>query len=314
MLLEVKNLTKTFGKLTAVDSVNFTMDQNCVCGFVGPNGAGKTTAMRIIAGLESPTAGDVLINGTSAVDYPEKIRGCFGFMPDSFAKYANLTVEEYLDFFAAAYGLRGKEKRSRLASIFDFMNLEDLRGRLSNKLSKGMSQRLGLARTLIHDPDLLILDEPAAGLDPRTRVQVRTLLKILADQGKGVFVSSHILTELSEICDYVTIIEQGAIRASGSVADITKELTPHATLVMTFQHVPADPVLFLLEQPHVLDAKATGLSEDKPTVSVTFAGDEKDQAALLKQLVLADFQVSEFHATAQDLEDLFLSLTDGKVQ
>ena len=309
MLLEVTNLNRTFGTLKAVDDLSFTVESGRVCGFVGPNGAGKTTTMRIITSVEEPTSGEVRVAGHSVIEYPERTRSHVGYMPDAFPTYPNLTTEEYLEFFAGAYGLRGKEKRERLATIFDFLQLETLRTRPCNKLSKGMTQRLCLARTLVHDPKLLILDEPAAGLDPRSRIQLRELLTLLAAEGKGVLVSSHILTELSEICDAVVIIERGRLTASGTVTDIMERLKPHVELTMQFACAPHEPVRFLLEQPHVVEASGDGTS-----ATVTFTGKPDDRAALLTRLVTAGFAVTDFRAEEHDLEDLFLSLTDGDVQ
>ena len=309
MLLEVRNLSRRFGTLKAVDDVSFTVEEGTICGFVGPNGAGKTTTMRIVAGLDEPTAGEVFIKDVSVQEYPERTSPHLGFMPDTFAKYPNLTTEEYLDFFAGAYGLKGKEKRERVDAIIEFLGLEDLRQRRSDKLSKGMSQRLGLARTLIHDPPLLVLDEPAAGLDPRSRIQLRELLKILGSQGKGILVSSHILTELSEICDYVVIIEKGKLVASGRVASIMEELQAHTQISIGIAHAPRDPLRFVLERPRVSDASLTG-----SVLTVTFTGSESERADLLSDFLEAGFRINEFHAEVQDLEDLFLRLTDGEVQ
>ncbi len=309
MLLEIEHLSRHFGDLKAVSDLSFTVEPGRICGFVGPNGAGKTTAMRIMASIDAPTYGDVFVNGESVVEYPEKTRPHVGFMPDSIATYPNLTVEEYLDFFASSYRLRGRKKRDRLATITRFMQLEDLRLRRSNKLSKGMTQRLGLARTLVHDPPILILDEPAAGLDPRSRIQLRELMKLLAEEGKGILVSSHILTELSEICDAVVIIEQGALRASGTVAEIMAQVKPHTVLRIAFAGTPGDPVRFLAEQPLVTEA-----SGDGATATVTFTGHSEEQAALLTRLVEAGFAVSEFRAEEHSLEDIFLSVTNGDVQ
>lgn len=309
MRLEVKRLSRHFGDLKAVDGLSFAVETGQVCGFVGPNGAGKTTTMRIIAGVDAPTSGEVFIDGISVQEYPEKTCRHVGFMPDEFFRYPNLTVEEYLDFFAAAFRLRGRERRSRIQTIVEFLDLGDLRDRRCDQLSKGMAQRLSLARALIHDPEILVLDEPAAGLDPRSRIQLRELLKVLGREGKAILVSSHILTELSEICDSVVIIEKGKLRASGTVSAILARLRPHARLRIQFTRAPRDPVRFLLEQPHVAEA-----SGDGNAFTATFTGSADDRAALLDRLVREGFSVSEFYAEQHDLEDIFLSVTEGGVQ
>ena len=196
--LEIRHLNRFFGSLKAVDDVTFTAYPGQVMGFIGPNGAGKTTTMRILATLDTPTAGDAFVCGYSVVDDPDKVRGILGFMPDSFGKYQNVNVVEYLDFFGRAYGLRGEKLKDALERVLVFTELRRLADKPIDTLSKGMSQRLGLGRTLIHDPQVLVLDEPAAGLDPRARVELRELIHLLAkDLNKTVLISSHILTELA---------------------------------------------------------------------------------------------------------------------
>ncbi len=309
MRLEVTNLSRHFGALRAVDGLSFAVETGQICGFVGPNGAGKTTTMRIIAGVDAPTSGEVFVDGISVLEYPEKTCRHVGFMPDDFFRYPNLTVGEYLDFFAAAYGLRGRAKRARIETIAGFLDLGELRDRRCDQLSKGMAQRLSLARALVHDPEILVLDEPAAGLDPRSRIQLRELLRVLGREGKAILVSSHILTELSEICDSVVIIERGKLRASGSVSAIMARLRPHARLRMHFVRAPRDPVRYLLEQPHVAEASGDGAA-----VTATFTGSQGERAALLERLVREGFAISEFYAEQHDLEDIFLSVTEGGVQ
>ncbi len=207
-LLEVKGLRRDYGSLRAVDDVSFELEAGTILGFIGPNGAGKSTTMRILATLDTPTAGDVLLDGRSLVDAPDAARPLIGYMPDRYGTYDDVTVFEFLDFFARAYGLHGAARRKRVESVMEFTGLQPLAQKLTSALSKGMKQRVALGRTLLHDPKLLILDEPADGLDPRARIELRELLRALADQGKAVLISSHILTELAEICDSCAIIEQ----------------------------------------------------------------------------------------------------------
>src|SRR5579871_440084 len=222
---EFRNLHRFFGKLKAVNNVSFKALPGHVVGFIGPNGAGKTTSMRILATLDLPTAGDAFVEGYSVVDDPDSVRRILGFMPDSFGQYPNVNVVEYLDFYARAYGFKGAARRDAVERVMVFTELGKLADKPIDTLSKGLSQRLGLGRTLIHDPHVLVLDEPAAGLDPRARVELRELIHLLAvDLKKTVLISSHILTELSEICDSAAIIEAGRILACGTVDEIMATL------------------------------------------------------------------------------------------
>ena len=219
--IECRHLHRYFGRLKAVNDVSFRAYRGQVIGFIGPNGAGKTTAMRILATLDVPTAGDAFINGYSVIDDPDKVRKIVGFMPDSFGKYANMNVLEYIDYFARAYNLSPPARRDAVERVLVFTELKPLVEKPVVSLSKGLSQRLGLARTLINDPAVLILDEPAAGLDPRARIELRELVRLLARElKKTVLISSHILTELGEICDSAAIIEAGRILASGTIDEI----------------------------------------------------------------------------------------------
>jgi ABC-2 type transport system ATP-binding protein len=290
-------------------------------GFIGPNGAGKTTTMRILATLDSPTRGDAFICGHSCVEYPDKVRRVLGFMPDAFGRYANMNVVEYLDFFARAYGFRGQQRRDAVERVLVFTELRKLADKPINTLSKGMSQRLGLGRTLIHDPQVLILDEPAAGLDPRARVELRELIKLLAsDMKKTVLISSHILTELGEICDSAAIIEAGKILAAGTIEEIQQQRLTRdgATDASTTEGVMlAVRVLrdvdklerFLLEQPFI-----SNIAPGPWQISFTFTGDSEAQAALLKGMVDAGVSVVEFTGKTQTLEDAFMAITRGITQ
>ncbi|HNJ42966.1 MAG TPA: ABC transporter ATP-binding protein, partial [Acidobacteriota bacterium] len=200
MNIEIQNLKKYFEKTRAVDDVSFSFTSGQIIGFVGPNGAGKTTTMRIMATMEEPTSGDVLVNGVSVVEEPEKARQLVGYVPDSLFGHTDIAVHEYLDFFARAYGLKGQHRRQVVESVQEFTNLLGIREKMIDSLSKGMKQRVTLARALLHDPMVLIMDEPAAGLDPRARIELRELVKVLSQQGKAIPISSHILTELAEMC------------------------------------------------------------------------------------------------------------------
>ncbi len=315
--LEIRNLHRFFGKLKAVDNVSFKAFPGQVMGFIGPNGAGKTTTMRILASLDLPTAGDAFICGYSVVDDPEKARTKLGFMPDSFGKYNNMDVIEYLDFYARAYGFKGEERRNAIERVLIFTELRKLAHKPINTLSKGMSQRLGLGRTLIHDPQVLILDEPAAGLDPRARVELRELIHLLASEmNKTVLISSHILTELGEICDSAAIIEAGKILMHGTIDEL-RNFKPKKEGAQASTETIAVSVLskmeelekWLLEQPFV-----SHVSPALDQMTFEFAGDKNQQADLLKRMIQKQFPVLEFAGKSETLEDAFMSITEGIVQ
>ena len=308
-MLEIDGLVRHFDKLRAVDDISFSVKRGQVFGFIGPNGAGKTTTMRILAALDLPQKGDVRIDGVSVIDDPVAARRMTGFMPDYAGVYSTTTVEEYLDFFARSTGLRGEARRKAVEGVIEFMGITELRDRHIERLSKGLKQRVALGRAIIHDPQLLILDEPAANLDPRARIEFRTLIRELAADGKTVLLSSHILTELSEICDAVAVIEKGKILATGTVEAIMKGIREHRVLSVRLSGEREKAMRFLLEQPdvaRVLDAN--------DRLQVEFLGDDAAQVALLGRLVAAGFPILEFNAEGAGLEDLFMKITAGNVQ
>ena len=311
---EFRNLHRFFGKLKAVNNVSFKAYPGQVVGFIGPNGAGKTTSMRILATLDLPTAGDAFVEGFSVVDDPDKVRRILGFMPDAFGRYSNVNVVEYLDFYARAYGYKGAARRDAVERVMVFTELGKLADKPIDTLSKGLSQRLGLGRTLIHDPRVLILDEPAAGLDPRARVELRELIHLLAtDLKKTVLISSHILTELSEICDSAAIIEAGKILACGTVAEIMDTLKGRrgTTTLLTLRVLRNAELLErqLLQQPFVSTVSLAG-----QTVSFQFDGDDEARALLLKRVVEEGVEVLEFSGKTENLEDAFMAITEGIMQ
>ncbi|MFT4512973.1 MAG: ABC-2 type transport system ATP-binding protein [Planctomycetota bacterium] len=308
-LLDVKNLDRRYGKVHAVRDLSFQMQRGQITGFVGPNGAGKTTTMRIAATLDVPDAGDVYIDGLSVLVEPRKARMRIGYMSDQFHPYPNLDVIQYLDFFARAYGLRGNKRHKTVHSVADFCGLLDFDDRPATGLSKGMGQRLHLAKTLLHDPLLLILDEPASGLDPRARIDFRNLLKELAAAGKGILISSHILPELGEMCDSVVVIEQGQQIVSGSIAEIHKEAEFEQEVVARVLGDGEAFERFLLVQPHV-----SNVAVDGSRVRFAFLGDDAEMSELLARAIASDIQMVEFARAEADLEDLFLRTTKGKLQ
>jgi ABC-2 type transport system ATP-binding protein len=308
-MLEIDGLVRHFDRLKAVDDISFSVKRGQVFGFIGPNGAGKTTTMRILATLDLPQAGDVRIGGYSIIDDPHKAKLLTGFMPDYAGVYATTTVFEYLDFFARSNGLRGEARRTAVEGIIEFMGIGDLRDRNVESLSKGLKQRVALGRAIVHNPQLLILDEPAANLDPRARIEFRTLIRELAADGKTVLLSSHILTELSEVCDAVAVIEKGKILATGTVQEIMTGLRQQRVLAVRITGDRDPAARFLLEQPGVLK-----LHDANDRLQFEFSGDENDQVALLSRLVAAGFPVIEFSAQSAGLEDLFMKITAGNVQ
>ncbi|MCU0701305.1 MAG: ABC transporter ATP-binding protein [Myxococcaceae bacterium] len=328
-LLQVKNLSRHFGALKAVDDVTFDLEAGTILGFIGPNGAGKSTTMRILATLDVPTGGEVLLDGRSVVERPDQARPLIGYMPDRYGTYDDMTVFEFLDFFARAYGQQGRARVERVDSVMDFTGLLPLKDKLTSELSKGMKQRVALGRTLLHDPKLLILDEPADGLDPRARIELRELLRALAAQGKAVLISSHILTELSEICDSCAIIEQGRLLATGPVAEILHRsagaapstevqlrlFVPNGSLAEALSH--AERVL--LVQPQV---KNVSFAQDviRLRLELEAGAEAKPQwvdeacARLIAALVREGVPVCSFQTRQLDLEDAFLHVTKGRVQ
>ena len=309
MKLEVRDLERHFGGLHAVDGISFTLDRNRIYGFVGPNGAGKTTTMRIIATLDEPTSGDVFIDGVSILDRPEVARRAVGYMPDSLPAHQDITVHEYLDFFARAYGLRGASRRQVVAGVEDFTQLGELRGRFLNDLSKGMKQRVSLARAMVHDPQILVLDEPAAGLDPRARVDLRELLRALSDQGKAILISSHILAELSEICHGAVIIEHGKIARAGEIEDLVQATTSTWTVRLRALGDSADLLRAIREAPHVAEARTVG-----EEIEADLEGGPEASRDLLRWLVEAGQPLIEYRRHKSGLEDVFLQVTRGAVQ
>ena len=308
-MLQIDGLVRHFGGVPAVDDVSFSVDRGQVLGFIGPNGAGKTTTMRILATLDTPQEGDARIGGYSVVDDPGEVRRITGFMPDYAGVYANTTVEEYLDFFARGHDLTGDARRKAVAHIIDFMGIGDLRDRHVESLSKGLKQRIALGRAIVHNPDVLILDEPAANLDPRARIEFRVLIRELAADGKTILLSSHILTELAEMCDVITVIEKGRILASGTVREVLESVRERRRLSVRVAG-PSDGIeRFLLEQPGV-----THLHEAGRRVQFDFDGDDDDQVQLLSRLVAAGFPVLEITTHSAGLEDFFIEITKGRVQ
>ena len=301
----IENLTRVFSGVRAVDSISFSFRCGQVHGFIGPNGAGKTTTMRMLSTIDFPDGGDAFIMGWSICRHPDRVRRHIGFVPDWFAGFGATTVHEYLDFFARSCGVRGRERIRRVGEIEDFTGLTPLREKLVSSLSRGMQQRLTLGRALVNDPDVLLMDEPAANLDPRARIELRELVKALAEQGKAVFISSHILPELAEMCDSVTIIDKGKILASGDLSSISKTLRPRRTLAVRALCDPDRLEQALMETPDVLDVFRTA-------EGFRFTCDCGDLqiSSILKYLLSSGIPVYEYKLLHENLEDLFMEITD----
>ena len=308
-MIELRGLHRLFDDTHAVNGVTFTVGAGEVFGYIGPNGAGKTTSMRILATLDEPTAGDALVDGLSVVDDPERVRRRLGFMPDYYGTYDNVNVVEYLDFFARAYGLRGTERRRAIDYSMDFTELGPLATKPISGLSKGMKQRLALGRTMIHDPAVMVLDEPAAGLDPRARIELREMISRLAESGKAVLISSHILTELAEVCHRVGIIEQGRLVAVGTVDEISNAVAQQSRVRLRVLNQVEDLSAWLHRR-----EKIAHISREGNLLHFDHTGDQADQAALLAEIVSQGSQVVEFGCQAMSLEDVFLQVTKGRVQ
>ena len=309
MKIIVDKLRREFGQTIAVDDVSFQFESGQIFGFVGPNGAGKTTTMRIMATLDEPNAGDVRLDNLSVVEDPERARHLIGFVPDELRAYWDTTVNDYIDFFARAYGLKGAHREEAVNSVEEFTNVAGIADKQLRALSKGMKQRVSLARALVGDPEILILDEPAAGLDPRARIELRELLSLLANQGKAIFISSHILAELTEICHGAVIIEQGRILEAGETDEILAKREQKLTYALRSMSNPDELMRDLLQMPHIDHPRQAGNE-----FLFEVEGSEENAFELLNLLIQKNHRVIEFRQTKTNLEDIFMNITEGKVQ
>jgi ABC-2 type transport system ATP-binding protein len=305
-MIETRDLTKKYGELYAIKSINLNLNRGDLFGFIGPNGAGKTTTMRILATLLNPTWGEAYVGGHSIYTRPKEIRRMIGYMPDFFGVYDDMKVIEYLEFFAAAYRIRGPKRRQVCDEVLDLVELGYKREALVTSLSRGMTQRLGLARVLLHDPQVLLLDEPASGLDPRARIEIRTLLKRLGTMGKTIMVSSHILPELADICNKVGIIERGELVFNDTVDALLKKVRPHTVLNI---NVAGDrnSAAKLLQTHRLVDH----VDDNEKYLRVTLSDGERDYSELATQLVNAGHRLTLLREEELNLETAFMALTKG---
>ncbi|MDT3415662.1 ABC-2 type transport system ATP-binding protein [Brevibacillus aydinogluensis] len=305
-MIETIHLSKRYGSLRALSDLNLRIEQGKVFGFIGPNGAGKTTTMQILSTLLEPSEGQAFVCGYDVMKEPADVRQSIGYMPDFFGVYDNLTVREYLDFYAGAYKIPANKRNALIADLLELVNLSNKVDAYVDSLSRGMQQRLGLARCLVHDPAVLILDEPASGLDPRARIELREILKQLRAMGKTILISSHILPELAELCDEIGVIEQGRLIACGALDDVSvraRGITLMLVRTLTNCHQAGH---VLSQCPLVKD-----LEEQEDGFRFRFVGGEAEKAQLLQELVNAGATVTYFGESSENLEAVFLAITEG---
>lgn len=304
-MLEIKNLSKTYGKFTALDNLNLTIGKGQIFGFVGPNGAGKTTTMKIVAGLLRQDSGQVYFNGLEQKAHIKEFKEKIGYMPDFFGVYDNLKAMEYMEFYASIYGIEGEGARKLGLELMDLVGLTDKADTYVDSLSRGMKQRLCLARSLIHNPEFLILDEPASGLDPRARYDMKEIIKELNKRGKTILISSHILPELAQMCTNIGIIENGKMMVSGTVEEIMTTRGTASPLVMRFTE-GQDNGIEVLQKNKLVE----NVTIKDNSVSILFKGNEEEEAMLLADMIKNGAYVSYFLREESDLESLFIQITD----
>jgi ABC-2 type transport system ATP-binding protein len=314
-IIEILDLTKRYGRRTAVEGLNLSIEPGEIFGFVGPNGAGKTTTLRIMATLLEPTSGDVRISGHSVREAPRAVRQTIGYMPDFFGVYQDMKVWEYLDFFAACYRVPEIDRTALINDLLELVDLDHRREDWIDKLSRGMKQRLSLARTLVHDPQVLILDEPASGLDPRARVEIRALMLELARMGKTIFFSTHILADVAEICTRVGILEGGELVAAGTLEALHMQLMPRRVVEVVVLDRLDEARALLASRPGVLDVRIPddGEEGERQRLEVEFSGGDRDLSAALTALTEQGIPVVHFGEDRRDLEEVFLRATKGLV-
>lgn len=313
MRLDILDITKTFGRTVALDKVSFSLEQAGIHGFVGSNGAGKTTLLRILAGLDEPDSGDAVIDGVSRIEYPERFRRRVGFMPDTLPSSRSIVVWEYIDFFARAFGLTGDAKRTKLKEVYELTRLDEMLDKPLSALSKGMKQRVLLARLLVHDPEFMLLDEPAAGLDPRARVELRDVLLELARMGKTILLSSHILSELEDMISGLVILERGKLVSAGTFGGAAAPADAGETLVL----VPApgaDAGVWAGRLTKIDGVNACVTASGGRQLTLTLARGAFER--VLPEIVGTGFPLAAMRRPelAPDLEKIFLDRTTGGVQ
>jgi ABC-2 type transport system ATP-binding protein len=307
--IATERLTKRYGPLTALDALTLELERGDVFGFIGPNGAGKSTTMKILAGLLEPSSGSARVMGKSVAGHGDFVRRNVGYMPDFIGVYEDLKVSEYLEFFASAYGIPRKRRKTIVNDVLELTDLRHKQDAFVESLSRGMTQRLSLARVLVHDPPILLLDEPASGLDPRARIEIRELLKELQRLGKTILVSSHILSELGEFCNKLGIIERGKLLVAGTVGELMTRARAQPVISVQVVGDPALAGLALQADPRVDQVQRQG-----DELLVTLRDPAAHHGFLVERLVAAGIQVHSLAPHQLSLEDVFLRLTKGLVQ
>lgn len=304
---EILELHKNYGKFTALDSLSMNISENSIFGFVGPNGAGKTTTMKIMAGLLKADSGSIYINGEDILKTPKRIRDKIGYMPDFFGVYDDLKVSEYMDFYAGTYYIPYAERGALIDNLLEIVDLSDKKDTYVDSLSRGMKQRLCLARSLIHDPDLIILDEPASGLDPRARVEIKEVLKQLREMGKTIVISSHILPELAEMCSEIGIIDKGKLVTQGTVNEIMSKLHKKRVVKVKLNSAKEVLIKLLKEQSCVKE-----ITENADNVEFVFEGKDNDLTDILRNIVMNGIPAYSFSENEGNLEEIFMTVTGGE--
>jgi len=305
-MIELVHFTKRYGDLVAVDDLSLKIARGELFGFIGPNGAGKSTTIRFLVTLLRATSGEGIVGGHSVTREPLEVRRAIGYMPDSFGLYDGMKVWEFLDFFAEGYRIPPGRRRQVVGDTLELVDLTGKRSARLSALSRGMKQRLCLAKTLLHDPPVLILDEPASGLDPQGRIDMKALLKRLSAAGKTILISSHILSELADTCTSIGIIDRGKLVACGPIDDVYRRITEHRTIEIKFLDRLDDGVAIVRSQPGAGDICLEG-----DLATVEFTGDDRQVAGLLERLVTAGIPVQSFAEKEPTLEDVFLMVTKG---
>jgi ABC-2 type transport system ATP-binding protein len=307
-MIELRNFTKVYGDFVAVSNLNLKIGAGEMFGFIGPNGAGKSTTIRFLATLLRATAGEGIVNGHSVTRDPIGVRKSVGYMPDNFGVYDGMKVWEFLDFFSVAYQIPRSRRKAVIGDVLELLDLTHKRDDFVNGLSRGMKQRLCLAKTLVHDPPVLILDEPASGLDPRARLEVKALLKELRAMGKTILISSHILTELADCCTSIGIIERGQLLLHGPIETVYRQIQRNRQIEARFAGDPQQGVSLIRSDPKIRDVQVNTRS-----CTAELEGDDKDVQRLLRQLVAANCGLISFAEKEPTLEDVFMLVTKGLV-
>ena len=303
-MLTIKNLNKKYGRYLAVNNLNLEIPAGEIFGFVGPNGAGKSTTMKIVCGLLAATSGEVLLDGVDALRHTKKLKDKIGYMPDFFGVYDDLKVSEYLDFYASIYKIKANDRKKLTDDLLELVDLTSKREAYVDNLSRGMKQRLCLARSLVHNPELLVLDEPASGMDPRARVEMKEILRNLKDMGKTIVISSHILSELAELCTSIGIIDKGRIVLSGTVDEIMQQVYSKKLIKIKTTGKTEQAETILKEFPFIDKVTST-----ENTVSAGFDGGDEDMSRVLSTLVGRGIPVVTFSQLDGNLEDVFMRVT-----